>query len=162
MEGSRSFFDRLNKFPAPQAWVEFAQGVDLRIGPIWLVDDLSLPRSLRHGEEIFVNIRKEYWQNYRLLGAKSYEEAIVFKFLHEIGHMLAGHTGTPDLKIDSKGISEEFERKVRQTPLGEIPKDPYEKRAWDYVRSVEDRQPKEFDRLLESFRVWYAQRDQDA
>jgi hypothetical protein len=154
MEERRSFYDQLNKFQAPQAWVEFAREIDPRIGPIWLVDDPSLSRSLRDGGEIFVNTRSEYWEKYRSVGAASYEEAVVFRFLHEIGHIVAGHTGTTDLQVDSKGISEEFERKIRKTSLVDILKDPYEKQAWDYVRSIKDNQPEKFGCLLESFKVW--------
>jgi len=162
MKGSRSFYDRLNRYSAPQAWVEFAKRIDSRIGPIWLVDDPSLLRSLRDGGETFVSIRSEYWENYRVLGARSYEEAVVCTFLHEIGHIVASHTGTPGLKIDSKGISEEYERRVRQMSLEDVLKDPREKPALNYVGSIKANQPQEFDRLLESFKVWRAQRSRDA
>jgi hypothetical protein len=154
MEERRSFYDRLKKFQAPQAWVEFAREIDSRIGPIWLVDDPSLSRSLRDGGEILVHTGSEYWENYRSVGAASYEEAVVFRFLHEIGHIVAGHTGTTDLQVDSKGISDEFERKTRQTSLVDILKDPYEKQAWNYVRNIKDNQSERFGLLLESFKVW--------
>jgi len=162
MKDRRSFYNRLNKFPAPDGWVKFAKKIDPRIGPIWLVDDPSLPRSLIVGEEIFVNIRREYWENYRLLGARSYEEAVVCRFLHEIGHIVAGSTGTQGLEIDSKGISQEYERRVRETPLEAVLKDPHEEPAYNYVRNIKDNQPQEFSCLFESFKVWHTKRGRDA
>ena len=161
MEERRSFYDRLNKFQAPQAWVEFAREIkNSRIGPTWLVDDPSLSRSLRDGGEIFVNTGSEYWENYRSMGAASYEEAVVFRFLHEIGHIVLGHTGATHLQVDSKGISEEFERKTRETSLVDSLKDSYEKQAWDYVKNIKDNEPEKFGCLLESFKVWQHARTQ--
>jgi len=154
MNNSCSFLDGLNKSLAPKEWVEFAKKTNSHMGPIWLVDDPSLPRSLRVDVQIFVNIGSAYWENYRLLGASSYEEAVVFRFLHEIGHIASGHTGDPELEIGSKGISGEFQRRVRQTRIEDLLKDPHERQAWEYVRGIKRDRRQEFDCLLEAFKIW--------
>jgi hypothetical protein len=148
------YFKNLNKYPAPEDWIKFASKYG--IGPVWLVDDPSLKRSIRVGKEIFVNIRGEFWRNYKaLFNAETYEESVVLKFLHEIGHIVRAHPGNPELKITSTGISEEFEKKVSQTPLNEILNDPYEKEAWDFALEIRRNQPELFQKLLSAYKTWY-------
>jgi hypothetical protein len=148
------YFKNLNKYPAPEDWIKFAS--NYRIGPVWLVDDPSLNRSIRVGKEIFVNIRGEFWRNYKeLFNAETYEESVVLKFLHEIGYIVRAHSGDPKLKITSTGISEDFEKKVSQTPLNKILNDPYEKEAWDFALEIRRNQPELFQKLLNAYKTWY-------
>jgi hypothetical protein len=152
-EGDR-YLAGLNKYPAPNSWAKYA--LSLGIGPVWLVDDLSLSRSIRRHKEIFINIRGNFWKNYKkLFGVETYEESIVLKFLHEVGHIIKGHKGNPELKISSTGIQEEFEKKVQQTPLENILNDPWEMEAWDYALDIRKNQPEIFFILLANYKKWY-------
>ena len=152
--GEDAYLERLNKYSAPDLWVKYASSYE--IGPVWLVDDLSFPRSIRRHKEIFINIRGEYWKNYKqLFNAESYEESIVLKFLHEIGHIVRGHGGDPDLKICANGISKEFEEKVKQTPLDKLLDDTSEREAWEFALHIRTNQRDLFDNLLNTYKNWY-------
>ncbi|RLI79122.1 hypothetical protein DRP07_10380 [Archaeoglobales archaeon] len=151
----RSFLDNLNKYEAPTFWKSFAR--KLGIGPVWLVEDPKLPRSIRIGREIFINIRGDYWRNYQLLfNAQSYEESVVLKFLHEVGHIVSGHSGDPQLRIDERGISEDFERKIRENPLKTVFDNPYEREAWNFALNIRENSPELFQKLLETYKDWYS------
>lgn len=148
------FLNNLNKYHAPELWHKYAGGWE--IGPIWLVDDTRLPRSVRIGKQIFINIRKEYWKNYKeLFNAQCYEESVVLKFLHEVGHIINKHKGDPELKISPTGINEKFEKKIKQTPLKRILDDPYEKEAWDFALNVREKESELYQKLLDSYKDWY-------
>lgn len=149
-----SYLDMLNKSPAPDRWSKYA--INYGIGPAWLVDDPSFPRSIRRHKEIFINIRGDYWRNYKqMFNANNYEESIVLKFLHEIGHIIKDHLGNPDLIISHTGISEEFEEKVKQTPLNRILDDLPEKEAWDFALEIRANNPDQYLELLQAYRDWY-------
>jgi hypothetical protein len=148
-----TYFRGLNKYPAPEEWTKYA--LSYGIGPVWLVDDPSLSRSIRWRKEVFVNIRGDFWRNYAIFNAQTYEESIVLKFLHEIGHIVKEHKGDPKLKIEPGGICESFEKKVRQTPIGDILEDPAEKEAWDFALDIRKNQPEIFQDLLAVYQRWY-------
>lgn len=147
------YFKKLNKYQAPSEWTEFASKYGA--GPVWLVDDPSLSRSIRKNKEIFINIRGNFWKNYKEFGAESYEETIVLKFLHEIGHIAKNHPGDPHLKITPDGISEESEKRIRGMSLNEVTKDRAEKEAWDFACEIKSNHRDLFNYLLNAYKRWY-------
>lgn len=149
----KAFLNDLTKYPVPDSWDKYARSWG--IGPVWLVDDTRLPRSIRIGKEIYINIRREHWKNYQeLFNAQCYEESVVLKFLHEIGHIISKHKGDAELNILPTGINEKFEKKTRQTPLRKILDDPYEKEAWDFALNVRKKEPESYQELLDSYKNW--------
>ncbi len=149
------FFNSLSKKLAPVEWIKFAHSKGLN--NVWLVKDSRLTRSIRRikEKEIFVNIDETYWRNYAgpPIYAKSPEESIVMKFLHEVGHFVSAHSGTEGLVVDKLGISRDFETKVTQQSFFSKMSDSRESEAWQYAISIRDNQKELFKNLLDSYKL---------
>lgn len=151
------FFNSLKKFDPPKEWISLSDSLGVLA---FLVHDPKLPRSIRRitPSQVYISIGGAYWKNYQWppLHARSYEESILLKFLHELGHVYGSHQGTPGLTVDLKGISPEFEKKAKSSSPKEILEDPDEKSAWDYALSFRSNHPKEYESLLNAYSRWYA------
>ncbi|MEK5036178.1 hypothetical protein MKY96_32535 [Paenibacillus sp. FSL R7-0302] len=142
-EQMRQLLKMSNKKPAPRSWSDLAS--KFNIVSVQLVNDQRIARSyVDHGENtIYVNEKSEFWMNYskpEFGNAKTPEESIVLKFLHELGHVACGHHLLPSAQFDSSG-------QTIATPAVEKK----EAEAWQFVREFRYIQAFTFTQLLKDF-----------
>ncbi len=141
-----------NAFPAPTALAEFAAKNGGR--HILFIDDkIKCDRSIRSWGDIFINTRATYWDAMIQppWQCKSPAEAILQRFLHELGHIVDRSPGDSSLVSTRDGL-------IITKPNGiwAALVEPKEKVAWDFAFTVRDRTPEIYRHLLESVEKWYA------
>lgn len=132
-----------NKKPAPRSWSDLAAKYNIK--SVFLVNDQSIARSYVDHEEnvIYVNEISTFWRNYakeKYGYAKTPDESIVLKFLHEVGHAANDHHILPGAEFDSSG-------RTIVTPQVNIK----EAQAWKFVTDFRLNQPFSFDQLLKDY-----------
>jgi hypothetical protein len=151
-----NFFNGLTKFNAPKEWGEFAKSAN--IIKVWVVNDESLSRSVRRikEKEVYINMRTNAWKNYCVepINAKTPEESILLKFLHELGHAINNHDGTPELSVTEQGLNPVFENHVRLIPINKRLDSNQEKEAWNFAISIRKNKPVQYEKLLKSYQNW--------
>ncbi|WP_405169354.1 hypothetical protein [Paenibacillus sp. FSL H3-0286] len=95
-----------NKKHAPQSWSDLAAKYSIK--SVFLVNDQKVNRSyIDHVESIiYVNEISTFWRNYSKAeygNAKTPDESIVLKFLHEVGHAAYGHHLLPSAEFNTIG-----------------------------------------------------------
>jgi hypothetical protein len=142
----------IRAYEPPNEWQEFA--FNRGIKKLLLVDDERIKRSFRFDGTIYLNIRRDYWENYCLLmKINSYEEAMTCKLLHQLAHLVLGHRYV-SLRFSLDEIGEDFEMKVERLGLRRILEDASEKEAWEYVFQFRQANPHEYITLVEAFKKW--------
>jgi hypothetical protein len=139
----RNLLKSANKKIAPRSWSNLAAKYNIK--SVYLVNDQRVGRSYIDHEEniIYVNEISTFWRNYskpEYGNARTPDESIVLKFLHEVGHAAKDHSILPGAEFDSSGNSV-------ATPLT-IAK---EAQAWGFVTDFCANQPSQFDQLLTDF-----------
>lgn len=121
---------------------------------VLFVDDRDkCKRSIRSFADIFVNTRATFWDGMIQPPwlCQSPAEAIVQRFLHEVGHIVDQSPGDPSLVSTSSGL-------IFANPNGlwGALLDPREKAAWDFAFTTRDRSQSIYRQLLRAVEVWYA------
>jgi len=103
-----------NMFKPPIEFCEFAHKYGVE--NVYFVDDADCKCSLRFENDIFIKITGA-WGNYTKypFSAKSYSEAAILRFLHEIGHAYHQHPGS--LK-DSNRLNINYKTDIWESLMG--------------------------------------------
>ncbi len=141
--------------PAPDQFIDVAakyEGED-----VWFVDDLKkCNNSIRYGKVIYVNTRCTYWDTMipSPIWCRDACEAIVLRFLHELGHVHQGHIGDPGLVSTSHGLEIGRTRDFLSENFRGT-----EGKAWEFALDIRKNHRDEFLHLLSSCRDWYGKHD---
>ncbi len=137
---------------APQEFINFC--LKYGVEDIYFVDDsVKCKNSIRLEKVIYVNTRGTYWANmiYPPMWCRDVYEAVVLRFLHEIGHIYSGHYGDPSLIFSPHGLFIPRHQDFFGETLGGN-----EGEAWEFALSIRKKQSKEFSNLYLAFKSWYS------
>lgn len=138
-------------FPAPNAIAQFAENTGGQ-NVLFIDDKAKCNRSIRWDTNIFINTRATYWKAMIQppWQCKSPAEAILQRFLHEVGHIVDRSPGDPSLVSTQNGLIIGKTNGVWGALM-----EPREKVAWDFAFAVRDKTPAIYRQLLESVEKWY-------
>lgn len=137
---------------APDAIIQFARDNGGR--HVLFVDDKEkCKRSIRSFDDVYINTRATFWEGMIQPPwlCRSPSEAILQRFLHEIGHIVDKSPGDPALISTKTGL-------IFNNPNGlwGALLDLREKAAWDFAFTVRDRSPVKYRQLLSTIEEWYS------
>ncbi len=134
----------------PEEWKQLA--VEYGIKGLFLV--INGKNSCRFDKNIYLNINKARWKYYcAIMDVRSYEEAMTCKLLHEIAHVLLGHSDL-SFKDEPRDVEYDYEIAIERVAFQKIIEDRQEHEAWKYVFEFRSRHPTGYIRLVEAFRKW--------
>ncbi len=137
-------------YQAPDALVEFAR--DYGALTVAFVDDTArCDRSFRRQKDIFVNTRATFWDSV-IIGpwlCRSPAEAILLRFLHELGHISLGHPGDSSIASTPSGLTIQKPANLWAAFAGT------EGDAWLFALRLRDSHPVRYSSLLQSVTRWY-------
>ncbi|MGI6455341.1 MAG: hypothetical protein ACOX5R_06910 [bacterium] len=134
----------------PTRVVDFARkyGVEKMV---FVDDHKKCDRSLRRGNDIFINTRTSFWDSMLIKPwhCSTPSEAILQRVLHEIGHVFFNHSGDPDIKSTANGLVLDPLEDEWDSLRGK------EGEAWRFCFYIRDQKPEEYQTLLNEIEEWY-------
>lgn len=132
----------LNFVTPPNEFLEFAKrfGVQHTV----FVEDEKCERSLRYNNDIFVKITGK-WDVYTLypFEAKTFNEMITLRFLHEVGHVFHKHSGSlMDTQKLNMPQAKDLWREILHGDEGQ---------AWMFAFKIRKYYKNDYDKLICSF-----------
>ena len=137
-------------YEASAAVIAFAKSNGAR-NVVFVEDQEKCGRSVQQNRDIFVNVRATYWDANMLPPwlCRSPAEAILQRFLHELGHITHHHHGTPGIESTQSGL------------ILPPTKDPWdalrneEEDCWHFVFRIRSSSNETYQALLADVRRWY-------
>lgn len=138
---------------APIELLAFAQQNGAR--EVYFVDDKDkCKRSIRHNDKIWINTRCTFWDAMipPPFCCHDVYDAILLRFLHEVGHVFLKHPGDPGLRSTVAGLQlpykKDFFQETFTGPEGE---------AWEFALGIRKQDHHTFMLMHDACNKWYQQ-----
>ena len=140
----------VNFIEPPLEFTEYIVSFNKDIEVAFVDDKDKCNNSVRYLTSVYVNIRGTYWENliYPPLGLNHFSEAIVMRFIHEIGHLILNHP-TEGLISNKDGLIINRSKGFWEFYLGGNEGD-----AWSFALKIRSENKIEYNKLVKSATNW--------